>query len=381
MGSAVAANAQDMPPMMMPPPPPPPLPMAGPLSPNATPLFLDLGPLGEKVQVNAALTGYAYAQTEATKLSIFDDNPGGFDLSNGQVFVQKTDGLIQYFVQAGAYSVPNLGFPWLKSSVAMNQLWGVVPQAYVKLALSDQFSIQAGKLPTLIGDEYTFTFQNMNILRGLVWGQEPAVSRGVQVNYAAGPISLSVSWNDGYYSDRYNWLSGLVTWTIDMENTLAFAGGGNIGSTGPKFTSFQTPFLQNNGAIFNLIYTHVSGPLTISPYFQYQHIAKDTALDIDEDVSAYAFAILASYSFNDNWKLAGRVEYIDTSSDFTSILYGPGSSAWSITITPTYQYKQFFARAEFAYVGASKVTPGFGIGPNFTATNQIRGMLETGILF
>jgi hypothetical protein len=262
----------------------------------------------------------------------------------------------------------------------MNQLWGVVPQAYLKLAFADNFSIQAGKLPTLIGDEYTFTFQNMNILRGLVWGQEPAVSRGVQVNYSQGPIALSVSWNDGYYSDRYNWLSGLVTWTIDMENTLALAGGGNIGSSGNKF-NFQTPFLQNNGSIFNLIYTHISGPLTISPYFQYQQISKDVRLDIDEDVSAWALAILASYSFDDNWKLAGRVEYIDTNSDFTSILYGPGSSAWSVTITPTYQYKQFFARAEFAYVGASHVTSGFGIGPNFTATDQIRGMFETGILF
>ena len=367
--------------MMMPAPPPPAIPFAGPLSPNPTPLTLDLGPLGDKVYVTGAITGYAYGQSEATKTSMFDDNPGGFDLANGQIFVAKSEGTFQYMIQAGAYSVPNLGFPWLKTSVAMNQLWGVVPQAFVKIALADNFSVQAGKLPTLIGDEYTFTFQNMNILRGLMWGQEPAISRGVQVNYAAGPVSFSVSWNDGYYSDRYNWLTGLVAWTIDPENTLAFAGGGNVGSTGPKATFFQTPFLQNNGSIFNLIFTHTSGPLTISPYFQYQRIPKNIPLGIGEDVSAWSGAILASYSFDDNWKLAGRVEYIDTSGDFTSILYGPGSDAWSITITPTYQYKQFFARAEFAYVGASHVTAGFGIGPNFNATDQVRGMFEAGVLF
>jgi len=30
----------------------------------------------------------------------------------------------------------------------------------------------AAKLPTLIGAEYTFTFENMNIERGLLWNQE-----------------------------------------------------------------------------------------------------------------------------------------------------------------------------------------------------------------
>ena len=366
--------------MMMMPPPPPSMPaMAGPLAVNPNPLTLDLGPLGEKVYVTGAVTGLAYAQDQATKAPGVNDNTGGFDLGNGQVFVQKIDGVFQYFIQAGAYSVPNLGFPWAKSSTAMNFLWGTVPQAFVKLALNDQFSIQGGKLPTLIGDEYTFTFENMNIQRGLLWDEEPAVSRGVQANFTAGPITVSASLNDGYYSDRYNWVSGLVSWTIDMENTLAFAAGGNFGHTG--FAGSATPFLQNNSSIFNVIFTHSAGPLVISPYFQYQRIAKDVAHGIGEDVTSYAGALLASYSFNDNFKLAGRVEYIKTDSNFLSILYGPGSSAWSFTITPTYQYHQFFARAEFAYVAASGVSAGSGIGPNFNGTSQSRGMFETGILF
>src|SRR5215471_4680195 len=386
-GSATAASAQ----MPMPMPPPSMPAMAGPLSVNPNPLTLDLGPYASKVYVTGAVTGFAYAQDQATKVSLFDDNPTGFDLSNAQVFVQKTDGLFQFFIQAGAYSVPNLGFPFLKSSVAMNQLWGVVPQAYVKIAFADNFSIQAGKLPTLIGDEYTFTFENMNILRGLLWDEEPAVSRGVQVNYSVGPVSLSASWNDGYYSDRYNWISGLVAWTINMQNTLAFAAGGNIGSSGPQY-NFRTPFLQNNSSIFNVIFTHTMGPLVISPYFQYQHVSKDLNLGIPEGGSAYGGALLASYSFDDNWKLAGRVEYITTSGDSINLLYGPKSSAWSFTLTPTFQYHQFFSRAEFAYVGASGIIhatddgeggffPGTGIGPIGDATSQIRGMFETGILF
>jgi putative OmpL-like beta-barrel porin-2 len=390
MGGAAAANAQDMPPMMMPPPPPAMPAMAGPLAVNPNPLTLDLGPLGEKVYVTGAVTGLAYVQDQATKAPGVNDNTGGFDLANGQVFVQKIDGVFQYFIQAGAYSVPNLGFPWAKSSVAMNLLWGTVPQAFVKLALNDQFSIQAGKLPTLIGDEYTFTFENMDIQRGLLWDEEPAVSRGVQVNFSQGPISVSASLNDGYYSDRYNWASGLVSWTIDMENTLAFAAGGNFGHTG--FAGSATPFLQNNSSIFNVIFTHSAGPLVISPYFQYQHVSKDLAHGIPTDGSAYGGAVLASFSFNDNWKIAGRVEYITTSGDGVNFLYGPKSSAFSITVTPTFQYHQFFARAEMGYVSASGIVhatsdgeggffPGTGIGPIGNATSQVRGMFETGILF
>jgi hypothetical protein len=60
---------------------------------------------------------------------------------------------------------------------------------------------------------------------------------------------------------------------------------------------------------------------------------------------------------------------------------GPGSNAWSITFSPTYQYKIFFARAEISHVGTSSTTPGLVFGPNGTNTTQTRGMIEAGILF
>ncbi|MBU2781439.1 outer membrane beta-barrel protein, partial [Acidithiobacillus caldus] len=80
--------------------------------------------------------------------------------------------------------------------------------------------VEIGKLPTLIGAEDGFTFQNLNIERGLLWDVEPIVSRGVQANYSMGPLSASLSWNDGYYSNRYNTVSGDLTWTIDGSNSL-----------------------------------------------------------------------------------------------------------------------------------------------------------------
>jgi hypothetical protein len=85
--------------------------------------------------------------------------------------------------------------------------------------------VQFGKLPSLIGGEYMFTFENVNIEHGLLWAQEPSVSRGVQANHITGPVGFSLSLNGGFYSGRYSWLSGSASWTIDAENVLAFAAG------------------------------------------------------------------------------------------------------------------------------------------------------------
>jgi hypothetical protein len=63
----------------------------------------------------------------------------------------------------------------------------------LKLVPEKNTSIQFGLLPTLMGAEYTFSFQNMNIERGLLWGQENAITRGVQINQTMGKFTASFS--------------------------------------------------------------------------------------------------------------------------------------------------------------------------------------------
>ena len=64
-----------------------------------------------------------------------------------------------------------------------------------------------------------------------------------------------------------------------------------------------------------------------------------------------------------------------------SLLYGPGTSAFSVTITPTFTYRQLFLRGEYAHVELYDITPGFGFGRSGTRTGQDRFMLEAGITF
>ena len=159
---------------------------------------------------------YCGNKSNRAQSTVENDDSNGLDISNAQVFIQKTDGMFQYYIQAGGYSLPALTSPFVKASSTPQETYGFVPVAFVKFVPTDTFSIEAGKLPTLFGAEYTFSFENMNIIRGLLWNLEPAISNGVQANLTTGPLAWSVSLNDGYYSNRYNWISGSVAWTIDM---------------------------------------------------------------------------------------------------------------------------------------------------------------------
>jgi hypothetical protein len=352
--------------------------LTGPLAANPNPFKFDGGPLGP-VYVTGALSGLAFAQTNP----VATDKTFRGDISNGQVIVQNTAGLVQFYAQAGVYSFPILGAAYLPAKNTNNQFFGPLPVGYLKLAPTDSFSIQAGKLPTLFGAEYAFTFENMNIERGLLWNQEPIVSDGIQANYTLGPLAFSASLNDGYYSGNYNWLSGSVAWTIDSSNTVSVVAGGNFGQTSTN--TLVTPVAQSNSDIFNVIYTWTSAPWTITPYFQLTNVAKNTSLGIAHDAQTYGGALLASYALTDNLSLAGRAEIIGSTGSTTdgspSLIFGPGSDAWSLTVTPTYQQSIFFVRGELSYVGASSTSGGAAFGHSGKVNDQERVLAEAGILF
>jgi hypothetical protein len=352
--------------------------MNGPLTMNVSPAQFEAGPLGT-VYVSGAVTGMGMFQSNEAP----GDDDGQIDLTNGQAIIQTTEGPIQFFVQVGAYSTPALGLPYVKADETTDALFGPVPLAYVKIAPTDNFSVMLGKIPTLIGAEYTFTYQNQNIVRGLLWNQEPAVSRGVQVNYAQGPVSASVSWNDGYYSNRGTWISGLLSVAVTPNDVIAVAAGSNTSTT--VHTSGATPLYQNNSEIYNLIYTHSGENYAITPYLQYNKVEADDRLDLGRSGSTFGAAVLGRYSFNENWSLGGRAEYIRSSGSeeagAPNLLFGQNSKAWSLTVTPTFQQGIFFARGELSYVKVDDALPGFAFGSDGLNTSQTRAVAEIGFLF
>jgi hypothetical protein len=332
-----------------------------------------------KFDINGVVSGIGIVQNHAVN----GDRSSRADVSNAQVVIQKAEGLIQYYLEVGAYSIPELGAAYVSSGNAVNRLWGPLPEGYIKIAPPGNFSLLAGNLPTLFGQEYAFTFENVNIERGLLWSQENTINRGVQANYTLGPVSASLSWNNGFYSNSYTWVDGSLAWAINSSNTFTFVGGGQVGFS--KFTNFATPVLLNNSQIYDIEYTYSSAPWIVQPYFQFTILPHHPELGVFKTTSTSAGALLLSYALTDNFFLAGRLEGISSSGSPTdgsaNLLNGVGSEVWSITVTPTYQYKNFFARAEASFVQAVQYTPGDVFGNQNRNPAQVRGVLETGILF
>lgn len=351
--------------------------MVGPLAAEPARSF-DAGPFGT-LDLTGVLSGFGSWQGHPATT----DHASRADISNGQVFLQKTSGLVQFFLQAGAYNLPSLGTPFLSTRNTVSDYFGALPQAYLKLAPKGNFSFLIGKLPTLIGAEDTFTFQNMDIERGLLWNQENAVDRGAQINYSKGKLVGSLSWNDGFYSNRFNWLMGALTYSPTAADSVEFVGMGNLGRT--AYSSAATPLYQNNSRIYDVIYTHTAKRWLVQPYFQYTDVPADLKIGVGHATSTQGEAVLGSYSLGHGVTLAGRAEYISSSGSSAdksvNLLYGTGSQAWSITLTPTYQKKAFFARGEFSFTQALNATPGQAFGTQGTNATQARALLETGFIF
>jgi hypothetical protein len=349
--------------------------ITGPLA-NLPPLVFDAGPLG-KIDANGIITGFGMWQGN----HVPGDSNTQAALSNGQIFLQKTDGWFQFFVQAGAYTVPALGTPFLQTDKTLSQLYGPVPVAFLKLQVAKNTSIEIGALPTLIGAEYTFSFENMNIDRGLLWNQENAVNRGIQVNQTMGKFTASASWNDGFYSNRYTWASGSLAYA-NGPHAISFVAGGNLGQT--KFQTYATP-VQNNGSIYNVIYTYTKGSWIIQPYYQFTDVPANSSIGIPVGAHTNGGAILLSYAFKHGFSLPVRYEYITSSgspaADSVNLMYGPGSSGTSITVTPTFQYGGFFFRGDLSWVHAGSIAPGDAFGSTGVNANQPRAVAEIGFIF
>ena len=341
------------------------------------PAMFDAGPLG-KIAANGIVTGSGLVQSN----HVPGDDTGQAALSNGQIFIQKADGKFQYFIQAGAYTLPAVATPFMAADKTVSNFYGPVPVAFAKVQAGKTTQFLIGALPTLMGAESTFTFQNMNIERGLLWNQENAVNRGIQVNQTLGKyLTAAFSWNDGYYSNRYSWLSGSLTYAKGPHSVI-FAGMGNTGQT-----AYQTPAtpVQNNSTMYAAIYTYTKGAWIVQPYYQYSNVPTNPAVGVAKGASTNGGALLVSRAFKHGFSLPARVEYITTSGSpsngAVNLLFGPGSNGTSITGTPTFQYGALFFRGDISWAHAGSYVPGTVFGKKGTDSDQVRGIAEVGFIF
>src|SRR5689334_3119139 len=98
--------------------------MTAPLSTAAPPHTFSAGPFGT-VAITGILSGMGAVQSNW----ITGDKSTHWDLSNGQIFLQKTSGWFQFYLQGGAYNLPALGFPIVGTVDTVKNLYGPLPIA------------------------------------------------------------------------------------------------------------------------------------------------------------------------------------------------------------------------------------------------------------
>ena len=193
------------------------------------------------------LTGNAMAQTNP----ILGDYSSFIDIGNAQVIVKKEEGLIQFYLQAGMYSTPSLGTTYQRASLQTKDSFGYVPLASISVAPSRHWLITGGKINSFGGYESTFTFQNSNIDRGLLWNQTSNVSKGVQLKYKEDAFTAAVTLNDGFYSNQLSWLGASAAYQLNQKSNVSVVWTGAMKANASN--TFITPILQNNSQIMNAI--------------------------------------------------------------------------------------------------------------------------------
>ncbi|MHB8147263.1 MAG: outer membrane beta-barrel protein [Vulcanimicrobiaceae bacterium] len=313
------------------------------------------------------------------------DQGSRFNISNAFVNVARNTGFFRYGASVGLYSIPVVGLSGnntLGANVNTN-VYGPVPSLYVSLNPNNHTSIMVGKLATLIGQEYTYTYLNSNIQRGLVWNMETAVSRGVRLTATEGKYTGALELNDGFYSGHF----------LGVEGSLALAADAN--------TSYQFVFVVPNSdapsnptstiankRLYNFMYTASRGRWSLAPYILLVQSPQSSALGYSTSESAYGLVFASTYSFNPTWSLTGRIEDIanrsttsDQSPNADLVGYGPGSGAWSFTLTPTYHYEHFLLRSDLSEVTVRSAAPGSAFGATGSQRNQFRIVVESGLEF
>ena len=341
------------------------------------------------VSIGGDLTVYAFHTNGVNATGALDipsgaDLPDRADLSNLLLNVSAGTGNLRANATVGEYSFPTLGTALNPDTQggSNTELYTVLPVAALTYSFNSHVSVAAGKFAALLGQESPFTYQNLNVQRGLGWAIEPTISRGIQGSYTNGPWTLTLQENDAYYSGHNRAIEGLIGWAPSSNTNLQFAAIVPGANAGPNPT-----VSVGNKSEYDLMFTRQIGKLQLLPYLLYVNSPASAGLGYKRAENATAAVLMGSWAFSTPFSIAFRYENVHNGSSATDtdpnadlVGYGPGSGAQTYTVTPTLHFPNSNAvlRLEFSNVTLSSFTPGIGFGPAGTGKSQTRIGFEFG---
>ncbi|MGC9270321.1 outer membrane beta-barrel protein [Acidiphilium sp.] len=343
-------------------------------------MALDGGPLGP-IEINIGADGYGYAVSN-TPAAIKAD---GTQLQNALIGISTTTGLIQATVRVGAYSGVVLGYPPGSATPnGQNYLpFSGLYAGYLSLVLTPHLTISAGQLGTPEGFESAQDWNNYSIYHSEIAFVEPAQSRGINASGSYGAINGVIQLDDGYYTKRLNYLQWLLTYTASPALSVTINGASHIDTTGPNVTGIGN-LLYNNSSLYGGWVTYAANNFTVTPEIQYEYtnaIRRYQPAELLAGSAAnFTSAVFADYGFAKTpYSLGGFLEYAaetpahrdGAAGDYFG--YGPGTTLWGAAVTPTWQYKNLFARTDFAFIHINKGAGGINA--------QLSAIAEIGLLY
>jgi hypothetical protein len=363
---------------------------------------IDGGPLGD-LQLSGGADGFFWAQTgtgNSTSPGLLGtDKSVGAEFMNGLVELQKTDGIIQGTIIAGATNNYVLGTAPHATSVTTFAT-GPIYDGYITIAPNANFNISAGHLPSLEGYESGIDWNNFNVLTTDMFEVENSQSTGVSATVTFGPVSGTVTFGDGFDTQMWNYLQMTATYTVNDSNAVTLYGATNLGTTRPGahfYGSATTPYNSSfvgsgplsaapfaNSSEIGGFYSFTSGNLNIVPEVQYTWAKKTPAAGLTADSSNLGAAIFANYQFGKSpYSLGSFVEYF-TSSGPDNWFLNPGAQGFGISVTPTWQGKYLFVRGDIGLLHLTQISnTGVPAGYNSDMKGRNVGtfLLEAGVLF
>ena len=180
------------------------------------------------------------------------------------------------------------------------------------------------------------------------------------------------------------------TYTINSTNAVSVYYTGNVGRTGLNAITYgKTPVgvygpYYMNSQMIGGFYNFTLGSLNLVPEAQYVYAKKDAQLGLAKGSSNFGAALFADYSIGTSpYSIGAWAEYENSNGDDNWFI-GPKSQAVGISITPTWQYKDLFARADVGglYLLSNKADGvSYGYGSSGKGKAMFTGTLEAGLLF
>jgi hypothetical protein len=373
-----------------------------------TAITIDGGPLGS-LSLSGGVDGYGYYQSN-TGTGIQNN---GANIANGLVELQKTSGVLQFTLElgsnGGAIAIgSNTGFVGgyynnrLPQTSITNFATGPLYAGYITVAPANlPVTFSAGILPSLEGYESGVDWINPSQLVTSIYYVQNSQARGVQAALTEGPLTATVQFGDGFDTGVFNFVQALASYTIDSSNIASVYYAGNLGRTGlnAKTYSGDCSFGSTapgcygtvgsygayyiNSQMIGGYYSYTMGNLNIVPEVQYVFAKADQQLGLTKSSYNAAAAVFGDYTFaNTPYSVGGWVSFED-SNGYDSWYAGPKSEAVSTAVSPTWQYKDLFARANAGatYLLNNKAFSTASYGSNGTDKFQFTGTLEAGLLF